>query len=1498
MKQNLHKILTVLLLVLALSAFALMVFTACSGGQSNDGPDDPTDQTDPDDPNDPDDPTPEGISAVEVGDLRIQLLSDTLVRIEEKGPKGFENRKSYIVSNRDDWDSVRYTVVDKETEKQIVTDKYTVHIPSGAEAADVFITDGSNNQLWEFDGMTDTNVYIPSPSDELRSWYFTDSPRIIPSDYGYSISDSDDPLQGWDFDNDATDVFVFLPGGSYDQFCSDYTDLTGKSEMVSLQMLGYWDSRYYEYTAETALQQIEDYLDRGYSIDVLVIDTDWREGGVNFTGGTGYEINTDLFPDMEAFLDVVHGMGVNVMFNDHPEPVDGTTNGLDKDEVEYRNENLTLILSLGVDYWWYDRNWTVALNPADPDISVYAFGMYAYNWVTSEFWEENKDEEDLQEYANRALIMANVDGCQHGIWTYASDLSAHRYSIQWTGDIGADTDALAQEIYAAVFGGAEVGLPYMSSDLGGHNQLVTDSLYSRWMQYGALSTICRVHCMKGMSGQPGRMPWLYGDTAEEVTHTYVDMRYRLLPLYYSLARNNYDTGLPIMSRLDINYPQYEESSRNDEYMLGDYVLIAPLSEATTDTPVPGSMLTHDADGGQKAAGLKAEYYDNMTWSGTPVRTQVDTNINFDWGSGAPSGLPNDQFSIKWTGYVTIGDQPASLSFFADDDIVVYIDGQKALDSNGQYDVYLTTETFAANSTHSIEVRYSEDGYNAHAYMYYVEQRAPGASVCYNSRTVFFPEGTWIDVWTGERFVGPATYTVTHPLETSPVYVREGALITLAQNMVNTSAGNWSKMALDVYPSRNFSASTTLYEDDVTTDGYQFGKYRTTEITMAFDALKNAVVVTINPAQGDFSGDRAFETRSWNVRIHTNPGWGDLGKVTLNGGLQAVAFYEQSADAKPFAFSGAALDGDLYEFQFSGSIRETYVIEIYFDNPTNSAINEEYDDSATEFSFYDEEAGTGIDLTEAGDVDWISFGDGAADEAVRKDESPELFSFPSSYDEAWVTYDAFFLKSYTNGDTISGKTTMTGIASQKDFSMTINADGKAKYYVLYVGGKQCLAKFTVRDRAGNVRTEVFGDLYDSFLRRIVIECEQEGTLYVTYSVMASESVGFAEGASSQTHAPSPSNVYFLCGFASTTLNPVSEGEDADISVTAEAPVAVSSNRSNLSDAGGFYEEATFDWMHFSGNGSAPISRINGTAINAVRFDAGRGFSDYDSLSWNDGESGTVAHTGSTEGTCTYGSITLSVNATPETKHIILYTGVWKGANTVIVRSALGNELARSETFTADNTSQRRIVAFAIDAKESGALTIEIQLSDPFDSGSNVSLAAVAVSGTYADTANTSVNASAEGVSGTVDITAGAKDWMTIGSAADMENGTYLPALGDVTYSNWKEAFDDFGATLTYGGETTAAGIRGDNISFNVNVDSTVSSIELYALADRLPVGLCIVDSEGRTLYDGIVYTASGSTDSIQISLAVEAEQSDTLRVILYKGATGSGVSVGLAAVAVK
>jgi len=44
-------------------------------------------------------------------------------------------------------------------------------------------------------------------------------------------------------------------------------------------------------------------------------------------------------------------------------------------------------------------------------------------------------------------------------------------------------------------------------------------------------------------------------------------------------------------------------------------------------------------------GLYAEYYNNMSLSGTPTVTRIDPTVNFNWGNGSPdSQIQSDQFS--------------------------------------------------------------------------------------------------------------------------------------------------------------------------------------------------------------------------------------------------------------------------------------------------------------------------------------------------------------------------------------------------------------------------------------------------------------------------------------------------------------------------------------------------------------------------------------------------------------------------------------------------------------------------------------------------------------------------------------------------------------------------------------------------------------------------------------------------------------------------------------
>jgi len=256
-----------------------------------------------------------------VGDIRVQALSDTLVRIELKGSKGFEDRETYHIANRD-WNGTDLTITQMGDMTQVAAENYTVHIPDNATSlSGIYITNNKGKNIWNYTSLPTSEQYLPDPGNTPNAWAIADNPRVVPAEWGYSPMPSSNNVytdyNGWDIGNDSPDMYIFLPKGNYKQLLKDYISLTGPSEMVPIKSLGLWYSRYYDYKQNEALDLIDKFRDEGFPLDYFVVDTDWRENA-----STGYDINTNSWPDMQGFFQTAHNQKhVNIMFNDHPEPV-------------------------------------------------------------------------------------------------------------------------------------------------------------------------------------------------------------------------------------------------------------------------------------------------------------------------------------------------------------------------------------------------------------------------------------------------------------------------------------------------------------------------------------------------------------------------------------------------------------------------------------------------------------------------------------------------------------------------------------------------------------------------------------------------------------------------------------------------------------------------------------------------------------------------------------------------------------------------------------------------------------------------------------------------------------------------------------------------------------------------------------------------------------------------------------------------------------------------
>ncbi|GAB2863958.1 hypothetical protein GCM10027074_34040 [Streptomyces deserti] len=106
------------------------------------------------------------------------------------------------------------------------------------------------------------------------------------------------------------------------------------------------------------------------------------------------------------------------------------------------------------------------------------------------------------------------------------------------------------------------------------------------------------------------------------------------------------------------------------------VVLATAGGLLTVTAAPASAAVNCA-----SPVFKRQFYANTTFSGTPKKTDCDSKISQDWGTGAPAtGLPKDNFGVRWTVTRDFGSGgPFSFAVAARDGVRVYLDGDREID---------------------------------------------------------------------------------------------------------------------------------------------------------------------------------------------------------------------------------------------------------------------------------------------------------------------------------------------------------------------------------------------------------------------------------------------------------------------------------------------------------------------------------------------------------------------------------------------------------------------------------------------------------------------------------------------------------------------------------------------------------------------------------------------------------------------------------------------------
>jgi alpha-D-xyloside xylohydrolase len=83
------------------------------------------------------------------------------------------------------------------------------------------------------------------------------------------------------------------------------------------------------------------------------------------------------------------------------------------------------------------------------------------------------------------------------------------------------------------------------------------------------------------------------------------------------------------------------------------------------------------------------------------------------------------------------------------------------------------------------------------------------------RSVYLPQGRWINYWTGEAYTGPVNIQVHAPLDTLPLFVRDGAILPLMPPARRIPPGMIDPLIVEVYPHEH--STYRLLEDEGATD---------------------------------------------------------------------------------------------------------------------------------------------------------------------------------------------------------------------------------------------------------------------------------------------------------------------------------------------------------------------------------------------------------------------------------------------------------------------------------------------------------------------------------------------------------------------------------------------------------------------------------------------------------------------------------------------------------
>ena len=556
-----------------------------------------------------DNPKADAKAVVTSGNARFTVLTPQLIRMEWSADGQFEDRATLTFVNRET-PVPEFKVRESKSKLTITTPALTLTYLKNGKFSDknlkaVFTLNG-REVVWT-PGMENPQNLLGT----TRTLDGADGSKLkepmeqgILSRAGWSLSDDSkrhvltpdgSEWEEWVEarpEGDRQDLYLFAYGHDYKQALADYALVAGRAPMPPKYTLGYWWSRYWQYSDNEFVDLVNKLKSMDVPIDVLIVDMDWHETwGLRKSnspkdeygqriGWTGYTWQKELFPSPANFLKWTENEELKVALNLHPasgiQPYEAVYDDFTKeygwsekgksvpfkiDERKWADAYFKTVLEPmernGVDFWWLDwQQWKE---------SKYTPGLSNTFWLNHTFFNHA----ERQNPGLRPFIYHRWGG-----------LGSHRYPLAFSGDTYATWPMLAYLPYFTATA-SNVNYGWWGHDIGGHmfhkTQKATDpELYTRWLQYGVFTPIFKTHSTKDPRIE--RCIWCFPDHMFLMRDA-IRLRYTLAPYIYNAARENYDTGVGMCRPMYYDYPESDKAYETPEqFMFGNDILATTITQ--------------------------------------------------------------------------------------------------------------------------------------------------------------------------------------------------------------------------------------------------------------------------------------------------------------------------------------------------------------------------------------------------------------------------------------------------------------------------------------------------------------------------------------------------------------------------------------------------------------------------------------------------------------------------------------------------------------------------------------------------------------------------------------------------------------------------------------------------------------------------------------------------------------------------------------------------------